>query len=82
MTDSQLVAMSIKGLMLDPVSNSPIVVLKDEDDKFFLPIWVVYPARRTLPKRLRSFIDFLLGVQPPMAEGKDFPMPLPARVTT
>ena len=37
---SQLVAMSIKGLMLDPVSNSPIVVLKDEDDKFFLPIWV------------------------------------------
>jgi bifunctional DNase/RNase len=32
--------MSIKGLMLDPVSNSPIVVLKDEQDKFFLPIWV------------------------------------------
>ena len=37
---SALVAMSIKGLMLDPVSNSPIVVLKDEDEKFFLPIWV------------------------------------------
>jgi bifunctional DNase/RNase len=35
-----LVPMSIKGLMLDPVSNSPIVVLKDEQDKFFLPIWV------------------------------------------
>ena len=38
MTD--LVSMSIKGLMLDPVSNSPIVVLKDDDEKFFLPIWV------------------------------------------
>ena len=37
---TQLVPMSIKGLMLDPVSNSPIVVLKDEEDKFFLPIWV------------------------------------------
>lgn len=37
---TELVAMSIKGLMLDPVSNSPIVVLKDDDDKFFLPIWV------------------------------------------
>jgi len=37
---SDLVPMSIKGLMLDPVSNSPIVVLKDEDEKFFLPIWV------------------------------------------
>ena len=37
---SELVPMSIKGLMLDPVSNSPIVVLKDEEEKFFLPIWV------------------------------------------
>lgn len=37
---SELVPMSIKGLMLDPVSNSPIVVLKDENEKFFLPIWV------------------------------------------
>jgi bifunctional DNase/RNase len=37
---SELVAMTIKGLMLDPQSNSPIVVLKDEEEKFFLPIWV------------------------------------------
>src|SRR5438045_9362062 len=37
---SELVPMSIKGLMLDPVSNSPIVVLKDEEEKFFLRIWV------------------------------------------
>ena len=37
---NDLVAMSIKGLMLDPVSNSPIVVLKDDEEKFFLPIWV------------------------------------------
>ncbi|HUR82642.1 MAG TPA: bifunctional nuclease family protein [Thermoanaerobaculia bacterium] len=37
---NELIAMSIKGLMLDPVSNSPIVVLKDDDEKFFLPIWV------------------------------------------
>jgi bifunctional DNase/RNase len=37
---SELVPMSIKGLMLDPVSNSPIVVLKDDEEKLFLPIWV------------------------------------------
>ena len=37
---SHLVPMMIKGLMLDPASNSPIVVLKDDDEKFFLPIWV------------------------------------------
>lgn len=35
-----LVPMTIKGLMLDPVSNSPIVVLRDHDERFFLPIWV------------------------------------------
>jgi bifunctional DNase/RNase len=40
MTQPELVPMSIKGLMLDPVSNSPIVVLKDDEEKFFLPIWV------------------------------------------
>src|SRR5258708_38649817 len=37
---TELVPMSIKGLMLAPVSNSPIGVLKDEEEKFFLPIWV------------------------------------------
>src|SRR5258708_1391573 len=37
---TELVPMSIKGLMLAPVSNSPIVVLKDEEEKFSLPIWV------------------------------------------
>lgn len=37
---SELVPMAIKGLMLDPVSNSPIIVLKDADEKCFLPIWV------------------------------------------
>lgn len=40
MTEPALIAMSIKGLMLDPVSNSPIVVLRDEEERFFLPIWV------------------------------------------
>jgi bifunctional DNase/RNase len=32
--------MHIKGLMLDPVTNVPIVVLKDGDNQRVLPIWV------------------------------------------
>ena len=32
--------MEIKGLLLDPISNTPVVVLKDSDEKFFLPIWI------------------------------------------
>ncbi|HEX5217153.1 MAG TPA: bifunctional nuclease family protein [Vicinamibacterales bacterium] len=32
--------MSIKGLMVDPVTNMPIVILRDEDGQRALPIWV------------------------------------------
>jgi bifunctional DNase/RNase len=35
-----LIEMHIKGLMLDPVTNVPIVVLKDSDNQRALPIWV------------------------------------------
>ena len=30
----------IKGLMMDPVTNSPIVILQDLEQKTLLPIWV------------------------------------------
>jgi hypothetical protein len=32
--------MQISGLMVDPVTNMPIVILKDDDDQHVLPIWV------------------------------------------
>ena len=35
-----LIEMTIKGLMVDPVTNVPIVVLKDKDGDRVLPIWV------------------------------------------
>ena len=35
-----LIAMEIKGLLMDPVSNMPVVILRDKDDGLFLPIWV------------------------------------------
>ena len=34
------VEMQIRGLMMDPVTNMPIVVLKDIDSDTVLPIWV------------------------------------------
>lgn len=51
---TQLVPMSIKGLMLDPVSNSPIVVLKDESERFFLPIWVGIFEANAIALRLEN----------------------------
>ena len=39
------VEMKIRGLMMDPVTNMPIVVLKDVQGNAVLPIWVgVYEA--------------------------------------
>ncbi len=39
------VEMKIRGLMMDPVTNMPIVVLKDQGSDAVLPIWVgVYEA--------------------------------------
>lgn len=35
-----LIEMSIKGLMIDPVTNMPIVILRDEGGERTLPIWV------------------------------------------
>ena len=34
------VEMTIKGLMVDPVTNMPIVILRDQDGQRVLPIWV------------------------------------------
>src|SRR5476649_174180 len=39
------VEMKIRGLMMDPVTNMPIVILKDVDSAYVLPIWVgIYEA--------------------------------------
>jgi len=35
-----LIEMTIKGLMVDPVTNMPIVILRDQDGHKVLPIWV------------------------------------------
>ncbi len=32
--------MTIKGLMVDPITNTPIVILRDADGQRALPIWV------------------------------------------
>ncbi|MBM3747525.1 MAG: bifunctional nuclease family protein [Acidobacteria bacterium] len=39
------IEMKIRGLMMDPVTNMPIVILKDVSSNTILPIWVgVYEA--------------------------------------
>lgn len=40
MTRGDFIQMSVGGLTLDPVTKTPIVVLRDADNKLNLPIWI------------------------------------------
>jgi len=50
-----LVRMTVKGLMLDPISNSPIVVLKDDEEKVLLPIWVGVFEANAIALKLENY---------------------------
>ncbi len=57
MTDAEPqseVRMEIKGLMLDPTSNVPIVILRDEAGRIFLPIWIGVFEANAIALRLES----------------------------
>jgi uncharacterized protein len=34
------IEMNIKGLMIDPITNMPIIILRDQEGQRILPIWV------------------------------------------
>lgn len=55
---SQELRVEIRGLMLDPSSNVPIVILRDTESQLFLPIWIgVFEANAIALK--------IEGVEPP-----------------
>ncbi len=35
-----LIKMTVRGIALDPITNMPIIILKDVDERKALPIWV------------------------------------------
>ena len=54
MSQSAEVRMEIKGLMLDPNTNVPIVVLRDEEGAVFLPIWIGVFEANAIALRLEN----------------------------
>src|SRR5574341_2335401 len=34
------IEMAVKGLMIDPITNMPIIILRDREGQKVLPIWV------------------------------------------
>jgi hypothetical protein len=48
------VEMKVKNLVLDPLSNMPMIVLRDEDDKRSLSIWVGLPEANAIALELEK----------------------------
>ena len=46
--------MKVKNLVLDPLSNMPMIVLKDDDDKRSLSIWVGLPEANAIALELEK----------------------------
>jgi bifunctional DNase/RNase len=49
--------MKIKGLMIDPVSNMPIIILKNGDGKSVLPIWVGIFEANAIAMQLEDIVS-------------------------
>jgi hypothetical protein len=48
------VEMKVKQLALDPLSNMPVIILHDEEDKRSLPIWVGLPEANAIALELEK----------------------------
>jgi uncharacterized protein len=48
------IEMSIKGLMVDPVTNLPIVILRDKGGQKVLPIWVGIPEANAIALQMEN----------------------------
>src|SRR5512139_2124741 len=48
------IVMTVGGLTLDPVTKTPIVILKDRDNKLNLPIWIGLPEATAMATDLQG----------------------------
>jgi bifunctional DNase/RNase len=53
-TPSSFVEMEVKGVRLDTMGNSPVVLLADKEEKRALPIWVGLLEANAIDKELRN----------------------------
>ena len=53
-SDDKLIPMRIQGLIVDPVTEAPIVVLRDKEESRFLPIWIGHPEAKAIALTLEG----------------------------
>lgn len=69
------VRMKVKGLMMDPSSSVPIVILRNEENSRFLPIWIGIFEANAIALRLE-------GIEPPRPMTHDLMMGLLSQLET
>lgn len=73
MTSDSAIEMFVGGLVLDPATQAPIVILKDESGSITLPIWIGIPEATSIASAIKQvtmarplthdlFFDLLLEV--------------------
>ncbi len=50
----ELLEMKVDGLVFDPLTNTPIIILKDDESEKTLPIWVGYPEATAIALEMES----------------------------
>jgi bifunctional DNase/RNase len=48
------IEMSVKGLTIDPITNMPVIVLRDEQGQRVLPIWVGLPEANAIALQIEN----------------------------
>lgn len=51
---NDMIEMSVEGLVFDPLTNTPIIILKDKDGEKSLPIWVGYPEATAIALQMET----------------------------
>lgn len=69
------IRMKVKGLMMDPSSSVPIVILRNEENSRFLPIWIGIFEANAIALRLE-------GIEPPRPMTHDLMMGLLSQLET
>ncbi len=57
MTDNNdMIEMKVEGLVFDPLTNTPIIILKDMAGEKSLPIWVGYPEATAIALQMETVV--------------------------
>ena len=48
------IEMTVKGLTIDPITNMPVIVLRDQEGQRVLPIWVGLPEANAIALQIEN----------------------------